>query len=171
MTFRRSARRKFVGSCRRLLHLSLHPVSRRSAQVVVDRLRYSTLLRADTSGEQSAVDASINRLAGTKRPAIVQTLQLSSEKNLSTPALYVPKQVVVDVIQDGEERAFVKFPDGKAIWVRTDELDFDDLGGDDDWGDEFDDSLDSPTDFDEYEMNPDDCLADAGDQYDIEYDR
>jgi len=102
---------------------------------------------------------------------IVYSLQLSSEKNLSTPALYVPKQVVVDVIQDGEERAFVKFPDGKAIWVKTDELDFDDLVGDDDWGDEFDDSLDSPTDFDEHEMNPDDCLADAGDQYDIEYDR
>jgi hypothetical protein len=30
--------------------------------------------------------------------------------------------------------------------------------------------FDSPTDSDEYEMNPDDC-ADSGDMFDIEYDR
>jgi len=44
---------------------------------------------------------------------------------------------------------------------------------DDDWGDENDDNLgfDSPTDFDEYIMNEDDCAPDAGDQYDMEYDR
>ena len=33
----------------------------------------------------------------------------------------------------------------------------------------WDDSLDSPTDFDEHEMNADDC-CDAGDVFDIEYD-
>ena len=30
--------------------------------------------------------------------------------------------------------------------------------------------LDSPTDFDEYEMNPDDCAPDARDPFDMEYD-
>lgn len=92
---------------------------------------------------------------------------------MGTPALYKPEGIIVDVIQDGEELAFVKYPSGKAIWVKSNLLDFDDLGGDDDWGDENDDTLgfDSPTDFDEHEMNPDDCAADAGDQYDIEYDR
>ena len=45
-------------------------------------------------------------------------------------------------------------------------------GWDDDEDDQWEDdlSLDSPTDFDEHEMNADDC-ADAGDQFDIEYDR
>ena len=87
---------------------------------------------------------------------------------MSTPALHVPTNLVVDVIQDGEDMAYVKFPDSKVIWVKSSELEFDYL--DDDWGDEGP-GLDSPTDFDEYEMNPDDCLADAGDQYDYEYDR
>lgn len=61
--------------------------------------------------------------------------------------LYAPKNVVVDVIQDGEEMAFVKFPDGKAIWVKSSELD-----------------------FDEHEMNYDDSYM-AGDPHDMEYDR
>ena len=38
---------------------------------------------------------------------------------------------------------------------------------DDQWDDV---GLDSPTDFDEHEMNADDC-CDASDQHDIEYDR
>lgn len=38
---------------------------------------------------------------------------------------------------------------------------------DDQWEDDL--SLDSPTDFDEHEMNADDC-ADPCDPYDIEYD-
>lgn len=42
----------------------------------------------------------------------------------------MPKQTVVEVIQDGEEMAFVKFPGGKAIWVKSRDLDFDDLVGD-----------------------------------------
>lgn len=69
-----------------------------------------------------------------------------------TPALYTPTQVVVKVIQDGDELAYVKFPGGKVLWVKSNLLDFDDLVGGDDWG-------------------PDDCMADAGDLYDIEYDR
>jgi hypothetical protein len=86
-------------------------------------------------------------------------------------AMYLPTEQVVEVIQDGEELALVKFPGGKTIWVKCDHLDFEDLStGDDDWGPEGP-GLDSPTDFDEYEMNPDDCAADAGDQYDFEYDR
>ena len=93
---------------------------------------------------------------------------------MGTPALYAPKNVVVDVIQDGEEMAFVKFPDGKAIWVKSNELDFDTVVADfdDDWGSENDDNLgfDSPTDFDEHEMNYDDCYM-AGDPFDMEYDR
>ena len=36
---------------------------------------------------------------------------------------------------------------------------------------DLDEGLDSPTDFDEHEMNPDDCAPDAGDPYDMEYDR
>ncbi len=47
---------------------------------------------------------------------------------MATPALYMPNQTVVDVIQDGEEMAFVKFPGGKAIWVKSGDLDFDDPG-------------------------------------------
>jgi hypothetical protein len=88
-------------------------------------------------------------------------------------ALYLPSEDVVDVIQDGEELAYVKFPNGKVLWVRVDVLDFEDLGGDDDCGSENhnDFGIDSPTDFDEHEMNPDDCAPDAGDQYDMEYDR
>lgn len=83
---------------------------------------------------------------------------------MGTPALYIPDQTVVDVIQDGEEMAFVKFPDGKAIWVKSDLLDFDDLVGDDDWG---------PENVGEDRWNSDDDFefADAGDQFDIEYDR
>lgn len=102
--------------------------------------------------------------------AIVLTLQLSSEKNLTIKALYITQGATVDVIEEREQMTFVKFADGRCIWVRTDALDFD---LDDDWGDENDDNLgfDSPTDFDEYEMNPDDCAPDAGDQYDFEYDR
>ena len=89
---------------------------------------------------------------------------------MNTPALYTPSNVVVDVIQDGEEMAYVKFPDGKVLWVKSNTLDFDDQVGDDDTG------LDSPTDFDEYEMNPDDSVEDYGvydlvDYYDYEYDR
>lgn len=40
-------------------------------------------------------------------------------------------------------------------------------------GDDYDDDLglDSPTDGDEYEMNPDDAFEDPYDPYDIEYDR
>lgn len=88
-------------------------------------------------------------------------------------AMYTPTRTVVEVVQDGEELAYVKFPDtGKVLWIKSSLLDFDDIG-DDDWGPLNDDDLgfDSPTDFDEYEMNPDDCMADAGDQYDMEYDR
>ena len=96
------------------------------------------------------------------------SLQLSSEKNLTTKALYTPHGSTVEVIDEREQMSFVKFADGRCIWVRTDALEFDD-----DWGPENDDNLgfDSPTDFDEHEMNPDDCAADAGDQYDFEYDR
>lgn len=48
-----------------------------------------------------------------------------------------------------------------------------DMDRDDDWGDENDDDLgfDSPTDGDEYVMNPDDSFEDPYDPYDIEYDR
>ena len=53
------------------------------------------------------------------------------------PALYIPTQEVVQVIQDGETLAYVKFDDGKTIWVDVNKLDFDDLHGDDDWGPEF----------------------------------
>lgn len=90
-----------------------------------------------------------------------------------TPALYIPTKQVVEVIQDGDELAYVKFPGGKVLWVKSGDLDFDDLVGDDDWGQENGDTLgfDSPTDFDEHEMNPDDCAPDTGDPYDIEYDR
>ena len=40
----------------------------------------------------------------------------------------------------------------------------------DSWYDMLEDR-DSPTDFDEYEMNPDDCSPDPVDPFDIEYDR
>lgn len=94
---------------------------------------------------------------------------------MGTPALYMASNEVVEVIHEREELSYVKFPDGKCIWVKNITLDFDDPhpDQDDDWGNENDDQMgfDSPTDFDEHEMNPDDCLADAGDQYDIEYDR
>ena len=36
--------------------------------------------------------------------------------------------------------------------------------------DQWEDDLDSPTDFDEHEMNADDC-GDPSDPFDIEYDR
>lgn len=92
---------------------------------------------------------------------------------MGTPALYVLKGVVVDVIDERDDTyAYVKFPDGKCIWVKSNELDFDELREADDWGPENDDNLgfDSPTDFDEYEMNYDDCYT-AGDAHDMEYDR
>lgn len=41
----------------------------------------------------------------------------------------------------------------------------------DDYVDEEVAGMDSPTDFDEYEMNPDDSFEDPHDPYDIEYDR
>lgn len=89
-------------------------------------------------------------------------------------AMYTPTRTIVEVVQDGEERAYVRFPaTGQVLWVKSDLLDFDDLdivGRDQMEIDELDD-LDSPTDFDEYEMNPDDCAPDAADQYDFEYDR
>jgi hypothetical protein len=44
-----------------------------------------------------------------------------------------------------------------------------DVTGCEDWDDEFDDT-DSPTDFDEYEANADDCFEDPCDQFDCEYD-
>jgi len=82
---------------------------------------------------------------------------------LGTPALYMPKGMLVDVIQDGEEMAFVKFSDGKAIWVKSNDLDFDNLVDDatasaldDDWGPENDDTLGFDDDF--------------GDPFDFEYD-
>jgi len=87
---------------------------------------------------------------------------------LGTPALYMPKGMLVDVIQDGEEMAFVKFSDGKAIWVKSNDLDFDNLVDDatadaldDDWGPENDDTLGFDDDFE----------IDSGDHYDFEYDR
>jgi hypothetical protein len=88
-----------------------------------------------------------------------------------TPAMYLPTRTPVEVIQDGDELAYVKFPTGKVLWVKSGDLDFDDIG-DDDWGPENDDNLgfDSPTDFDEHEMNYDDCYE-AGDPFDFEYDR
>lgn len=64
--------------------------------------------------------------------------------SMRVKAQYTPDRVVVEVIQDGEEMAFVKFPDGKAIWVKSDLLDFDDLTTDDE--DEFGMSL---QDFDD----------------------
>lgn len=90
---------------------------------------------------------------------------------MGTPALYIPDQTVVDVIQDGEELAFVKFPGGKTIWVKSNLLDFDDLVGDDDWGPENvgDDRWNSDDDFNDREPYPE--HLDAGDQYDMEYDR
>ena len=42
---------------------------------------------------------------------------------------------------------------------------------DDDWGPENNDCWDSPTDFDEYEMNAEDCFEDPCDPYDMEYDQ
>lgn len=100
---------------------------------------------------------------------------------MGTPALYMTKGQLVDVIDEREELSFVKFPDGRCIWVKSTLLDFDSLVDDataapldDDWGPENDDTLgfDSPTDWDEYEMNPDDCFEiDSGDHYDMEYDR
>jgi len=42
---------------------------------------------------------------------------------------------------------------------------------DDDWGPENNDCWDSPTDFDEYEMNADDSFEDPRDPYDMEYDQ
>jgi hypothetical protein len=69
-------------------------------------------------------------------------------------AFHIPSQKIVDVVQDREDYVFIKFPDGKTIWVPSGEVDFDDLGGDDDWGPE----------------NMDD-LGFGQDQYDIEYDR
>ena len=38
------------------------------------------------------------------------------------------------------------------------------------WGYDDEDGLDSPTDFDEYEMNADDSFEDPRDPYDMEYD-
>lgn len=75
---------------------------------------------------------------------------------MGIPAKYMPDRTVVDVIDEREELSFVKFPTGRCIWVKSNLLDFSDTG-DDDWGPENDDNLgfDSPTDFDEYEMNPD----------------
>ena len=47
-------------------------------------------------------------------------------------------------------------------------FDFEDSGFDD--YEDSDGGLDSPTDFDEYEMNPDDCAPDPVDPFDSEYD-
>jgi hypothetical protein len=44
---------------------------------------------------------------------------------------------------------------------------FGDAAGYEGW----DDSLDSPTDWDEYEMNADDSFEDPRDPYDMEYDQ
>lgn len=87
---------------------------------------------------------------------------------MGTPAQYMTKGMLVDVIDEREELSFVKFPDGRCIWVKSGDLDFDSLV-DDDWGPENDDTLgfDEPFDFDdgmEYEI-------DSGDHYDMEYDR
>ena len=82
-----------------------------------------------------------------------------------TPAMYLPTRTPVEVIQDGEQMAYVKFPTGKVLWVDSNLLDFDDVG-DDDWGPENDDDLGFD---DRHEDYADDYLA--GDQYDIEYDR
>lgn len=86
-------------------------------------------------------------------------------------ALHLPSEELVEVIQDGEDRALVRFASGTTIWVDCDVLDFNNL--DDDWGPENNDcwGRDSPTDFDEHMMNEDDCAPDAGDPHDIEYDR
>lgn len=96
--------------------------------------------------------------------------------NTRVQALHLPTEQLVEVIQDGEDLAFVRFPNGKCIWVECDVLDFEDLVDgataaalDDDWGPENDDTLgfDEPFDFDdgiEYEI-------DSGDHYDMEYDR
>ena len=89
---------------------------------------------------------------------------------MGTPALYIPSRVVVDVIQDGEEMAFVKFPGGKAIWVKSNELDFDDLGGDDDWGPENVDDFRADVPDDDVALM-DDWYDDPVDYFDFEYDR
>jgi len=87
---------------------------------------------------------------------------------LGTPAQYIPDRVIVDVIDERDDTyAYVKFADGKCIWVKSNLLDFDDLldaaterALDDDWGPENDDDLG----FNE------DSFYD-GDYYDFEYDR
>ena len=95
---------------------------------------------------------------------------------MGTPALYKPDGVVVDVIQDGEELAYVKFPGGKVLWVKSAALDFDDLGGDDDWGPEYagDDRWNSDLDADcalmVWDEDWDDSYS-SGDYYDFEFDR
>lgn len=112
----------------------------------------------------------IRGLTGMALPAIVLTLQLSSEKSLTIKALYTIHGSTVEVIDERELFSYVKFADDRCIWVRNDALDFDNVG-DDDWGPENDDDLgfDSPTDSDEHEMNYDDSYY-AGDYYDMEYD-
>jgi len=85
-----------------------------------------------------------------------------------TPAMYLPTRTPVEVIQDGEQMAYVKFPTGKVLWVNSEDLDFDDIG-DDDWGDENDDNL--GFNDREADVGYDDYYPDAADQYDFEYDK
>jgi hypothetical protein len=89
---------------------------------------------------------------------------------LTTPALYLPSGVLVDVIQDGDEMAYVKFADGRVIWVKSNLLDFDTLidaeterALDDDWGPENDDDLG-------FNDRQDDYFDDPVDYFDFEYD-
>jgi len=76
---------------------------------------------------------------------------------MNTPALHIPSNTVVDVIQDGEELAYVKFPNGKVLWVKVSDIDFDSVVPEEDFHED-------PKDYD----------FDAIDErsyYDFEYDR
>lgn len=88
---------------------------------------------------------------------------------MNTPALHMPSNNVVDVIQDGEELAYVKFPNGKVLWVKVSEIDFDSVvpeGLDDDLDDDPRDyDFDDPRDYDF------DCSDRELSHYDYEYDR
>lgn len=52
---------------------------------------------------------------------------------MTTHALHVPTNQVVEVLQDGNDVAYVRFDSGKSIQVRTRDLEFD-FDDDSDWG-------------------------------------
>ena len=64
------------------------------------------------------------------------------------------EEVLDDGALDGDDAALIEEMEADANWGYDDE-----------------DGLDSPTDFDEYESNADDCFEDPCDLYDMEYDQ